>query len=328
MYRYVFRRILMLIPVLVGVSFVIFTMMYITPGDPARTLLGADATEEAVHQYREEMGLNDPYLVQYGRYLRNALRGDFGISYITRQPVVTEIMSRFPTTLLYAFMCSCVAMLIGIPLGILSATKQYSIVDKLATFISLIGVSMPTFWLGILLIILFSVKLGWLPSSGFYGPKYWILPSLTIGMNTSASIMRMTRSSMLEVIRQDYITTARSKGQRENVIVVKHALRNALIPVVTIIGLQFGRAMGGAIISEQIFSIPGLGKLMVEAIKNRNYPIVQGGVLFIAIAFSIINLFIDLLYAYIDPRLKSQYETRKRKPVALRGNVAKGGVAQ
>ena len=316
MYRYILHRILMMIPVLLGVSLVVFTMMYFTPGDPARLILGDTATEPEVAALRQDMGLNDPFIVQYGRYLKKAVfEGDLGTSYVTRRPVTTEIWARFPTTMLLAVLSVIVSVLIGIPAGIISATRQYSIFDNLAMMLALLGVSMPNFWQGLVLIIVFSLKLGWLPASGFYGPAYWILPAITIGTGTAATVTRMTRSSMLEVIRQDYIRTARAKGQSELVVIMKHALKNALIPIITVIGLQLGRGLGGAILTESIFSIPGLGKLMVDSIKARNYPVVQGGVLFIAVLFSFINLAVDVLYAYADPRIKSQYASRRKKRV-------------
>ena len=314
MYKYVLHRILMMIPVLLGVSLVVFTMMYFTPGDPARLILGDTATEPEVAELRQEMGLNDPFIVQYGRYVKKAVfEGDLGTSYVTRRPVITEIWARFPTTMLLAVLSVIVSVLIGIPAGIISATRQYSIFDNLAMMLALLGVSMPNFWQGLVLIIVFSLKLGWLPASGFYGPAYWILPAITIGTGTAATVTRMTRSSMLEVIRQDYIRTARAKGQSELVVIMKHALKNALIPIITVIGLQLGRGLGGAILTESIFSIPGLGKLMVDSIKARNYPVVQGGVLFIAVMFSFINLAVDVLYAYADPRIKSQYASRRKR---------------
>ena len=258
--------------------------------------------------------MNDPFLLQYGRYLKKAVfEGDLGTSYVTGRPVITEIVARFPTTMLLAVLSVCISVLIGIPTGIISATRQYSIFDNLAMILALVGVSMPNFWQGLVLIIVFSLHLGWLPASGFYGPAYWILPALTIGTSTAATITRMTRSSMLEVIRQDYIRTARAKGQTELVVILKHALKNALIPIITVIGLQLGRGLGGAILTESIFSIPGLGKLMVDSIKARNYPVVQGGVLFIAVMFSFINLLVDVLYAYADPRIKSQYKRGRKK---------------
>lgn len=314
MYRYILNRILMMIPVLLGVSLVVFSMVYIAPGDPARIILGDTASEEEVQELREEMGLNDSFFEQYGRYIKNVVtRGDLGTSYITQRSVTAEIMDRWPTTMMLAVMSVILATLIGIPTGIISATRQYSIFDNLAMVLALVGVSMPNFWQGLILIIIFSVNLAWLPASGFYGPIYWILPVVTIGTSTAATITRMTRSSMLEVVRQDYITTAKAKGNKESTVIMKHALKNALIPVITVIGLQLGRGLGGAILTESIFSIPGLGKLMVDSIKARNYPVVQGGVLFIAIAFSLINLFVDVLYAYADPRIKSQYSRKRSK---------------
>ena len=301
----------MMIPVLLGVTLVVFTMMYLTPGDPARIMLGEAAQPEEIERLREELGLNQSYLVRFGNYLKNILlHGDLGISYTTKESVTNEIVARFPTTLLLAFLSVTIAVCIGIPIGILAATRQYSVFDNIGTFLSLIGVSMPNFWQGLMLIILFSVYLGWLPSSGFYGVRYWILPSVTIGTSSAAVIMRMTRSSMLEVIRQDYIRTARAKGQTEMKIIVVHALKNALIPVITVVGLQFGILLGGAVLTESVFSIPGLGKLMIDSIKSRNFPMVQGGVLFIAMVFSFVNLAVDLLYAWVDPRIKSQYKAK------------------
>jgi peptide/nickel transport system permease protein len=324
MHKFILNRILMMLPVLLGVSLVVFSMMYFTPGDPARLMLGETASETEVRELREEMGLNDPFLLQYGRYLKKAVfEGDLGTSYVTGRPVVTEIVARFPTTMLLAVLSVFISVLIGIPTGIVSATRQYSLFDNLAMILALVGVSMPNFWQGLVLIIVFSLHLGWLPASGFYGPAYWILPALTIGTSTAATITRMTRSSMLEVIRQDYIRTARAKGQTELVVILKHALKNALIPIITVIGLQLGRGLGGAILTESIFSIPGLGKLMVDSIKARNYPVVQGGVLFIAVMFSFINLLVDVLYAYADPRIKSQYKRgRKTRKKSAKMEVA------
>lgn len=296
-----------MIPVLLGVSLIIFIMLAITPGDPARMLLGSDASEEAVLQKRAELGLDDPFITRYAKFVASAVKGDLGTSYTTRQPVIIEIFERYPTTFTLAMLATIVSGILGILLGIISATRQYSIVDNIASTMALLGLSIPNFWMGLMLILLFSLKLGWFPSSGFYGPIYWVLPAITIGFAMSATITRQTRSCMLEVVRQDYIRTARAKGQSETTIIFKHALKNALIPIVTVLGIQFGGVLGGAVITEQVFSIPGLGKLMVDAIKNRNYPLVQGGVLVLAISFSLINLLVDIMYAYIDPRIKSQY---------------------
>ena len=303
-----------MLPVLLGVSLLVFTMMYFSPGDPARIILGETATDADVTALRHDMGLDKSFLEQYFDYVgKAAFHLDLGTSYLTRRPVATEIWARFPTTMLLTILSVTLSVLLGIPAGIVSATRQYSIFDNLVMAFALVGVSMPNFWQGLVLILIFSVSLGWLPSSGFYGPLYWILPAITIGTSSMAIITRMTRSSMLEVINQDYIRTARAKGQSERLIIWKHALKNALIPVVTVVGLQLGRGLGGAILTESIFSIPGLGKLMVDSIKARNYPVVQGGVLFIAVMFSLINLGVDILYAFIDPRIKSQYRLRKRR---------------
>ncbi len=303
----------MLIPVIIGVTLIIFLMLAITPGDPARQILGAEATDAQVEELREEMGLNDPMPVRYLRYLWDMLHGDLGTSYTSKQPVTSELLDRFPTTLLLAILCTIVGAIIGIIMGIISAVKQYTIFDNFARVLALAGISVPSFWLGLMLIILFSVKLKWLPSSGFYGPKYWILPAITVGLVQAATVMRQTRSAMLDVVRQDYIRTARAKGQSEFKVVMGHALPNALIPIITVLGMQFGHGLGGAVISEQIFSIPGIGKLMVDSINARDYPMVQGGVLMIAVSFTVVNLLVDILYAFIDPRIKALYVGKKAK---------------
>ncbi len=298
-----------MIPVIIGVTFIIFSMMYFTPGDPARIILGESAKAEDVSRLREELGLNDPYFVQFGNYVKKAvLEQDIGKSYVTKRPVVTEITDRFPTTLKLAAFSIVIAVVIGIPIGIISATKQYSLFDNVSMVLALIGVSMPNFWQGLLLILFFSVYLGWLPSSGFSSFKHMILPAVTIGTSTIAVITRMTRSSMLEVVRQDYIRTARAKGQVESKVINHHALKNALIPIITVIGIQFGYLLSGAVLTESIFAVPGVGRLMVQSIKERDFPVVQGSVLFIAVAFSLVNLLVDILYAYVDPRIRSQYK--------------------
>lgn len=314
MHKYIFKRLLMMIPVLFGVLLIVFILNHITPGDPARQLVGDSASLADVEAMREKLGLNKPLYEQFGSYIWNLLaRGDLGTSYQSKQPVAKEIMQRFPTTILLAVVSVILSVGIGIPTGVLSAIRQYSWIDKLSRALALLGVSMPNFWQGLMNILLFSVYLGWLPASGFYGWQYWILPAVTIGTSSAATITRMTRSSMLEVIRQDYIRTARAKGQSERVITIHHALKNALIPIITIIGIQFGGLLGGAVLTETVFAIPGLGKFMVDAIKARNYPVVQGGVLILAFVFSFVNLIIDILYAFVDPRIKSQYKTYKKE---------------
>ena len=309
MLRYIIRRVLFLIPVLLGVAFCVFTLLYLTPGDPARMVLGDLATEDAVQEFRNREGLNDPFLVQFGNYVWKAVtKGDIGRSYITKRSVAQEVLAVFPATLKLSALAMLIAILVGLPCGILSAIRQYSIFDTVTMIFAMIGLSMPVFWLGLLLILLFSVHLRWLPSSGFGTFKATILPAVSLSAQAISKVTRMTRSSMLEVIRADYIRTARAKGQKEFVVIWVHALHNALIPVVTLCGLQFGHLLAGAILTESIFAIPGVGRLMVSSIMQRDYPMVQGGVLFIAIAFSIVNLLVDLVYAYIDPRIKAQYK--------------------
>jgi len=323
MLKFILKRILMMIPVLIGVSFVVFIMSYFTPGDPAVMILGDMATQEDIQMMHEELKLDEPFFVQYGNYVKNIVtKGDFGTSYTTKQPVLGELLARFPNTFKLAGLSVILSVVIGITVGIISATRQYSVLDNVATTLSFIGVSMPNFWQGMMLIIVFSVWLKWLPPSGFSTPMHWILPAVTIGTSSAAQIMRMTRSSMLEVIRQDYIRTARAKGQSERIVIWRHALKNALIPIITVVGLSFGRLLGGAVLTESIFSIAGIGKLMVDAINLRNYPLVQGGVLFIAIVMSVVNLIVDILYSYADPRIRTQFTTVRLKDKLRLGDVA------
>jgi peptide/nickel transport system permease protein len=302
-----------MIPVLLGVAFVVFTLMYITPGDPAKIILGESATEEAVTALREEMGLNDSFVVRFARYIGDIIfRFDFGISYVTGLGVWGELISKFPATFKLAALSGVVSVIIGVTLGIISAIKQYSWFDNISSALGLLGVAMPNFWLGMMLVLIFAVRLKWLPASGTYGPEYWILPSITLGMISAASIMRITRSAMLEVIRQDYIVTARSKGQSEWVIITMHALKNAMIPIITVVGIQFGQLLGGSVLVETVFSIPGIGRYMIDAIKARDYPIVQGSVLFLAACFSFVNLGVDVLYSFVDPRMRTMFEHKGR----------------
>ncbi len=308
MAKYIVKRILLLIPVIIGVSFIVFGLLELSPGDPARNILGTNASPEEVAQLREEMGLNDPFLVRYGRFLKDlVLHGDLGNSYISRTPVVDEIASRAGHTFKLAVLAIVIAVVLGIPIGIISAVKQYSLFDNITMVFALLGICMPVFWLGLLLIILFSVNLGWLPSSGFDSFEQMILPSIALAAQSVSVITRMTRSSMLEVIRQDYIRTVRAKGQKEKVVIIRHALGNALIPILTTIGTQFGQLLGGAVMTEVIFSIPGVGRLMVDSIMMRDTPMVLGCILFVAISFAIVNLIVDLLYSFVDPRIKSQF---------------------
>lgn len=313
MHKYILKRLLMLIPVILGVTFIVFFILNLSPGDPAAMILGEQATAEALEMKREELGLNDPILVRYFNYMKDLLHGDMGVSYRNSISVWEQVIDRFPNTVVLAIAGIFVALLIGIPLGILSAKKQNTIIDNISMVLSLIGVSMPNFWFGLLVVMLFSLKLGWLPSQGMgdgFVPLLasLILPALTLGTGSAGSIARMTRSSMLEVIRQDYISTARAKGVDEQTVTFQHMLRNALIPIITAVGLQFGSLLGGAMLTETVFSWPGLGRLMVENIKSKDIPMVLGCVVFLATMFTIVNLVVDIIYAFVDPRIKSLYK--------------------
>lgn len=313
MHKYILKRLLMLIPVILGVTFIVFFILNLSPGDPAAMILGEQATAEALEMKREELGLNDPLLIRYFEYMKDLLHGDMGTSYRNSISVWDQVTDRFPNTVVLAIAGILVALLIGIPLGILSAKKQNTIVDNISMVLSLIGVSMPNFWFGLLVVMLFALKLGWLPSQGMgegFGPLLasLILPALTLGTGAAGSIARMTRSSMLEVIRQDYISTARAKGVDERTVTYQHMLRNALIPIITSVGLSFGGLLGGAMLTETVFSWPGLGRLMVENIKSKDIPMVLGCVVFLATMFTIVNLVVDLIYAFVDPRIKSLYK--------------------
>ena len=313
MHKYILKRLLMLIPVILGVTFIVFFILNLSPGDPAAMILGEQAAAQALEMKREELGLNDPTLLRYFNYMKDLLRGDMGVSYRNSISVWEQVVDRFPNTVVLAIAGILVALLIGIPLGILSAKKQNTIIDNISMVLSLIGVSMPNFWFGLLVVMLFSLKLGWLPSQGMgegFVPLLLslILPALTLGTGSAGTIARMTRSSMLEVIRQDYISTARAKGVDERTVTYQHMLRNALIPIITAVGLQFGSLLGGAMLTETVFSWPGLGRLMVENIRSKDIPMVLGCVVFLATMFTIVNLVVDIIYAFVDPRIKSLYK--------------------
>lgn len=308
MWKFVAKRILALIPVLLCVTFLLFVVLSLAPGDPARLILGLEATEAHVEQKREDMGLNDPIGVQYARYIKNLLKGDMGTSYKNGVEVSMEISERFPFTLRLALSGICVALIIALPLGIMAAVKQNSFFDSFSMVLALLGISLPTFWLGLLGILLFSVALQWLPSGGVGGIKSAILPVLAMSMSCLAGIARTTRSSMLEVIRSDYIRTARAKGLGYTTVIVRHALRNALIPTLTVVGLQVCTMISATVLVESIFSWPGIGRLLVTSINDRDMPLVLGCIIVFTVCFSIINLTIDLLYGVVDPRIKAQYK--------------------
>ena len=306
MLKYIVKRLILMIPVVIGIVCIVFTIMYLSPGDPARMILGDRATQEQVEVLREEMGLNDPYIVQFGRYVKDAASGDFGRSYTNNIPVMETISQRFPNTVLLAVCGMILSVLIGVPIGILAAIKQDTVIDTFSVIFSMLAASIPTFWMALLLIIVFSLNLGWFPSSGLNGISGLVLPSFALAIAYTPVMIRMTRSSVLEVIRQDYIRTARAKGANSKRILMKHALKNALPPIITVIGLNFGGLLGGAVVTETIFSIPGIGIAMVNAIRYKDMPIVMGGVIVIAIAVSLVNLVVDLICVFINPRLREQ----------------------
>lgn len=310
MSRYILKRLVMLIPVLIGVTFMVYFIISLSPGDTAAIVAGEGADAMTIEATRKELGLDKPVIVQYGNYMFKLIKGDMGRSYKTGRDVFPTIMSAFPNTAKLAFWSILVAVGIALPIGIISATRQYSMVDNVGMVAALLGVATPNFWLGLMLIILFSLNLRWLPSGGMGGWKNYIMPAITLGTGDAALICRMTRSSMLEVIRQDYVRTARAKGVPEKVVIRKHALKNALIPVVTVIGLQFGSLLGGATLTETVFAWPGIGRMVVDAIKGKDTPLVLGGVVMLTMTFSVINLLVDILYAFIDPRIKAQYKKK------------------
>ena len=312
MLKYILKRLLMLIPIIVGISFLIFFVMSLSPGDPARMILGEYVPQEEVDKLREEMGLNDNLFVQYGRYMWNALHGDLGSSYRTGLPVMDEVIARFPATLRLATGAVAIAIVFGIPIGIISAVKQYSFIDNASMVVSMILTSMPGFWFGLMLMLLFALELRWFPPSGSTTWKHYVLPCVTLSCNTFALMIRTTRSTMLEEIRQDYVRTAKAKGARPFRVIVKHCLRNALLPVITVAGMQFGILLGGAVVIESVFAVSGLGTLIVNSVKMKDTPGVTAAIMFIALVGSLVNLFVDILYSYVDPRLKSFYTKPKK----------------
>ena len=303
MKTYLARRLAQSVLVLLGVSFVVFFILHLT-GDPALVLLPPDASADDVNRFRESMGFNDPFIVQYGRFLAGALRGNFGQSIRHGEPAFDLVIERMPATLELASAALLIALALAIPAGIVSAVRRNTVVDYVSTVIALVGQSMPTFWLGIMLILFFSVRINALPSSGRGGLEHLVLPAITLGLFTTARITRLTRSGMLEVLNQDYIRTARAKGVGGSPIIWKHALKNAAVPIVTIVGIELGTLLGGSVITETIFAWPGVGRLSVQAIYNRDYPVVQAAVFLLATTFVLVNLVVDVIYTYLDPRIR------------------------
>jgi peptide/nickel transport system permease protein len=303
MWAYIVKRVLLAIPVIFGVAFLVFAMVRIIPGDPARVIAGEAATQEVVEGIRQDLGLERPLGQQFLSFMSSLLRGDLGRSVRSRVPVSVELGARIPNTVRLTIAGLIVAVFVGVTAGVVSAIRPYSILDTGVMLVALAGLSMPVFWSGLMLILVFAVWLGWLPAVGTGSFVHLILPAVTLGMATAAIIARMTRSSMLEVLRSDYIRTARAKGLAEGTVINRHAFRNALIPVITVVGLQMGTLLSGAVLTESVFAWPGVGRLLVEGILARDYPIVQASVLVVALAFVIVNLFVDVLYAAVDPRI-------------------------
>jgi peptide/nickel transport system permease protein len=313
MLRYVGKRLVMLIPIILGITFIVFFILSLTPGDPARMILGANATPDQVAAMRKQMGLDDPVILRYIKYIGGVLRGDFGTSWSTHDRVFTMVFSRFPYTFRLAFLSMLLTVAMSIPLGIYSAVNKGGVGDNTTMVSSMVMAATPKFWLGILMMLIFSVRLRWLPTSGLTSWKNYIMPTIAMSAASIAINTRIVRASVLDVIRQDYIRTARAKGVRENVIFRKHALRNAMLPVVTVLGMSFAGSLGGSVLIENVFSIPGVGLLMIERIRQKDIPAVLACVIFIAVVFAVVNLITDILYSFIDPRIKAQYTRRAAK---------------
>jgi ABC-type dipeptide/oligopeptide/nickel transport system permease component len=302
--RYIARRLLQVIPVLIGVSLVAFGVLHLIPGDPAAIIAGPEATEVELAAIRRQLGLDAPLPVQYVRFLEHALQGDLGVSLRTREPVIELLVTRIAFTFQLTLLTMAIAVTLGVVTGVIAATKHNTWIDSAVMLFALVGLSIPSFWLGLMGLILFAATLGWLPSGGAGGIEHLILPAVVLGASGAAVITRMTRSSMLEVIGQDYIRTLRAMGVPARSIVFKHALRNALNPVITVVGLEFGSFLAGTTVVETVFSLPGVGRLMVSAIFNRDYAVIQGGMLVLALLFVFVNLATDLLYAFMNPRIR------------------------
>jgi len=312
MYRYIIKRLLFLIPTILGVVFIIFLVMNMTPGDPARALLGVSAPQADIDALNHELGYDLPFFQKYVTYIKNmVLERDFGISYFTKQSVFDEVWPRYLVTIKLALMGVFISAALGIPLGIYAAVRQYSLWDTIPSIFCFLIAAIPSFVLGMLLLFVFSLKLNWLPSYGIASYKNYIMPALAISIPPAAMNMRFTKSSMLESIRQDFVRTARAKGAPENVVIWKHALKNALLPVITNIGLSLGSLIAGAVVAEKLFSIPGIGSLIVDRITYKDEPVIIAGTILIAICFTIVMLIVDIIYAYIDPRIRAKYTRTK-----------------
>ena len=312
MYRYVIKRLLLMIPVIIGVSFLVFFIMDMAPGDAVDVLAPEGATAEDLEAIRHDLGLDKPVVVRYIDYMAGMLHGDLGVSYISKTDVFQTYVEKLPATIKLSFASILISVILSVPLGIYSATRQGTIQDNISMAFAMIGLAMPHFWLGLLLIIVFSLKLQWFPSGGDETLSSIVLPAITIGTGLMATLTRTTRSSMLDVLKQEYLRTARAKGIPEKVVVMSHALRNALIPIITIIGTQLAGVLGGSVLTETVFAWPGVGRLIVDSLNMRDTPLVTGSIIMTTILLSFVPLLVDLLYAAVDPRIKAQYTTSKR----------------
>lgn len=312
LHRFIIKRLLMMIPIVIGVSFLIFVIIDMIPGDPGSSLLGAGARQEEINMMNEELGYNRPLLHRYGKYMYDAVfRLDLGKSYATKKPVITEIANRLPISLTVAFNAIFFSLVFGVPLGVLSAVKQNTLFDRIPTGIALLMASQPAFLIGLVLMLIFSLRLGWFPATGVASWKSYIMPMIALGLPYGGRQLRFTRSSMLETIRQDYVRTARAKGASERIVIWKHAMKNALLPVITVAGNSFGILIGGAIATETLFGLPGLGSFIVAGIRQKDVPVVTGGIIVFAVVFSFVILAVDLSYAFVDPRIKAKYSGRR-----------------
>ena len=310
MHRYVIKRALQIIPIMFGAIFIVFSIMYFTPGDPGTNLLGPSAEQYQIDELNHQLGYDRPFAERFIDYILGVLQGDFGNSYRTKRPVFEEIWNRFPHSLRLSVSALTLASIIGVGVGIISAVKQYSIIDMVSTITALVMSSLPSFWLGLMLILFFSAKLGWLPASGIGSFKHYVLPTICLAMPTASRLLRMTRSTMLETVRQDYIRTAKTKGASGISIIFKHALRNALMPIITVMGTQFGVMMGSTIVMESVFSIPGLGSLVLNSIRAKDIPQAMAAIIFLSFISCAVMFFVDILYAFIDPRIRSRYVSK------------------
>ncbi len=313
MFKFILKRLLLMIPVIIGISFVIFAIVSLTPGDPAQLILGADADPVLLQAKREEFGLNDNFFMRYIKYITGVFRGDFGKSYRTGLPVLGELLLRLPHTTIIALGGIGLSVVVGVPLGMISAIKQYSFIDYFARTLALLLTAIPVFWLGLLMLLFFVLKLRWFPATGTGSWRNYVLPVVALAASATATQTRTTRSAMLEAIRQDYVRTARAKGISEPKIMFKHVLKNSILPVITIAGMNVGVQMGGTVVIENVFNIPGMGNMLINSVRVKDIPMIVSTIIMVAFFIGVMNLIVDIIYTFVDPRLKTQYVTVKKK---------------